>query len=275
MYLNIDIGGTKTLVARMDKSGKVEESIKFPTPQKYAEFKTILAENVAKISTSSVHLVCVAAPGKIDREHGVGLAFGNLPWENVPLREDIRSVTKSTVLIENDAKLAALSEARLLEPPRKKVTYLTVSTGIGGGTVINNVLDTDLVDAEVGRMLFERDGELVKWESFASGRAIVRRFGKLASEIDDPGIWQVIARDLAMGIIDIAANIQPDTIIIGGGVGTHFHKFGKFLKAELKKYEDPLVTIPEVVKAKHPEEAVIYGCYEMIKDYERAARASK
>lgn len=270
MYLTIDIGGTKTLLARMNKSGKVEESFKFPTPPEYPEFVKQLADNVAKITTSSITLVAVAAPGKIDRGTGVGIAFGNLPWKNAPLRKDIHDITKATVLIENDAKLAALSEARLLDPPRHKVIYLTVSTGIGGGTVIDRKLDPDLIDAEVGHMKFERDGQLVNWESFASGKAIVKRFGKLASEINDPAIWKVISHDLAMGIIDISANVQPDVIIIGGGVGTHFHKYGKFLKAELKKYEDPMVKIPDVVQAKHPEEAVIYGCYELIKDHLKA-----
>lgn len=274
MYLTIDIGGTKTLLARMTKTGKIEASIKFPTPQKYVDFVNQLEENIAKVTTVTWRLVCVAAPGKIDRETGVAIAFGNLPWKNVPIRDDIQKITHATVLIENDAKLAALSEARLLDPPRKKVTYLTVSTGIGGGTVIDRKLDPDLVDAEVGHMLFEREGQLVTWESFASGKAIVRRFGKLASEINDPAIWKIIARDLAIGIIDIAANIYPDIIVIGGGVGSHFHKFGKFLRAELKRYEDPMVKIPEVVAAKHPEEAVIHGCFEMIKDYENTARSA-
>lgn len=274
MYLTIDIGGTKTLLARMQKNGKIAESLKFPTPPTYAEFVQQLEENIVKLTTDEWQLVCVAAPGKIDREKGVGIAFGNLPWQDVPLRKDIKKITRSTVLIENDAKLAALSEARLLDPPRKKVTYLTVSTGIGGGTVIDRTLDPDLHDAEVGHMLFERGGQLVKWESFASGKAIVKRFGKLASEIDDPEIWKVIARDLAIGIIDIAANIYPDVIVIGGGVGSHFHKYGKFLKAELKKYEDPLVKLPEIVQAQHPEEAVIYGCYELIKDHEKSARSA-
>lgn len=272
MYLTIDIGGTKTLLARMRKNGTLEDSFKFPTPTSYPEFVSQLEENVAKLTTEPWTLVCVAAPGKIDRETGVAVAFGNLPWQNVPLRDDVQKITKATVLMENDAKLAALSEARLLDPPRKKVIYLTVSTGIGGGTVIDQKLDPDLQDAEVGHMLFERGGELVKWESFASGKAIVQRFGKLASEIDDPEIWKVFAQDLAMGIIDIAANVYPDIIIIGGGVGSHFHKYGEFLKAELKKYEDPMVKLPEIVQAKHPEEAVIYGCYELIKDYAKTTR---
>ncbi len=268
MYLTIDIGGTKTLLARMDKKGHIEESFKFPTPPEYPEFLVQLTENIERITTSPITLVCVAAPGSIDRETGVVRNFGNLKWLDVPLRQDVHAITKSTVLLENDAKLAALSEARLLDPPRDKVLYLTISTGIGGGMVIHNVLAPDLVDAEVGHMKFERDGELVNWESFASGKAIVKRFGKLASEIKDPAIWKIISHDLAMGIIDVVANVQPDIIIIGGGVGSHFDNFGAFLRAELKKYEDPMVVVPEVVKAKHPEEAVIYGCYELIKDHE-------
>lgn len=274
MYLTIDIGGTKTLLARMNKSGKIEDSIKFPTPQDFTEFESLLADNIDKLTTDKWQLVCVAAPGKIDRENGVGIAFGNLPWQNVPIRDTIKKVVDCEVLIENDAKLAALSEARLLDPPRKKVTYLTVSTGIGGGTVIDNVLDPDLHDAEVGHMVFERDGKMVTWESFASGKAIVKRFGKLASEIDDPEIWKVVSRDLAMGIIDVAANIYPDIIVIGGGVGSHFHKYGDFLRAELKKFADPMVKIPEVIGAKNAEEAVIYGCYELIKDYEKASKST-
>jgi N-acylmannosamine kinase len=272
MYLTVDIGGTKTLLARMKKDGQIDDSIKFPTPKVYKEFIKQLEDNVAKLTTGNWQLVCVAAPGKIDRETGVVIAFGNLPWEKVPLRNDIHKFTHCKVLIENDAKLAALSEARLLNPPRRKVIYLTISTGIGGGTVIDRKLDPDLQDAEVGHMLFERDGQLVRWESFASGKAIVKRFGKLASELDDPEVWKVIARDLTMGIIDVAANVQPDAVIIGGAVGTHFKKYGKFIKAELKKYEDPMVKIPEVLQAKHPEEAVIYGCYELIKDHENTTR---
>lgn len=267
MYLAVDIGGTKTLLARMGHDGSVQESFKFPTPQDYLEFKQQLAENITKLATDSWQMVCVAAPGKVDRERGLGIAFGNLPWQNVPLVADIKALVNCEVYLENDVKLAGLSEARLLEPPKRKVVYITVSTGISDGVIIDQKIDPDLQDSEAGHMLFERDGQLVTWESFASGKAIVRRFGKMASEIDDPSTWQVISRDLAIGIIDIVANIQPDVVIIGGGVGSHFAKYEKFLLAELKKYESPMVPIPPVVAAKHPEEAVIYGCYEMIKDH--------
>lgn len=267
MYLAVDIGGTKTLLARFTADGKIDQSFKFPTPQDYGEFKTQLAENIALAAKEPWQAVCVAAPGKVDREQGLGIAFGNLPWQNVPLVADIKALVNCDVYLENDVKLAGLSEARLLDPPKRKVVYLTVSTGISDGVIVDQKIDPNLQDSEAGHMLFERDGQLVTWESFASGKAIVKRFGKMASEIDDPGTWQVISRDLTMGIIDIIANIQPDIVIIGGGVGSHFAKFEKFLVRELKKYESPMVPIPPVVAAQNPEEAVIYGCYQMIKDH--------
>lgn len=271
MYLAIDIGGTKTLLARMGHDGKVQESFKFPTPHEYEEFKQQLADNIAKITTDKWQMVCVAAPGRIDRERGVGVAFGNLDWQNVPLRDDIKKLTRCDVLLENDVKLAGLSEARFLRPKMRKVVYITISTGISNGVIIDQTIDPDLQDSEAGHMLFERGGKLVTWESFASGKAIVKRFGKIAAEIDDPKIWEIISHDFALGIIDIIANIQPDIIIIGGGVGSHFHKYEKPLQKALKKYESPMVPIPPVVAAKHPEEAVIYGCYELIKDHASAA----
>ena len=54
-------------------------------------------------------------------------------------------------------------------------------------------------------------------------------------------------------------------IVIGGSVGTYFDRYGKFLEAELKKFETPLVKAPALRGAARPEEAVIYGCYDYAK----------
>lgn len=255
------------MLASFKQDGTQLDSVKFKTPRRYEDFLLALAESIPKIATGSWKMACVAAPGIINHDKGVVEAFGNLPWLNVPLQKDVAVITKCTVLIENDAKLAGLSEARLLRPLRHKALYITVSTGIGGALIIDGRLDQDLADAEIGQMLFEREGRLVTWESMASGKAIVRRFGKLASQLNDPHIWKLFAHDLALGLIDVAAAYQPDIIIIGGGVGSHFKKFVVPLKAALESYESPLVEAPKVVQARHPEEAVIFGCYELIKDH--------
>jgi predicted NBD/HSP70 family sugar kinase len=266
MILAIDIGGTKTLIAPCDENGKPVEEIKFPTPQKYADFKKELAANIVAITTEYT-LVVVAAPGKLDRKNGHAIGFGNLPWKNVPLQKDIEHITGKKTLVENDANLAGLSAAHSVRPLPHKALYITISTGIGTGFVVDGVLDPDFLDSEGGHILINNDGKLITWEQIASGKAIVAKYGKRASDIDDPVTWDAIAQDFAIGIVDLTAVFDPDVILIGGGVGTHFHKYEKFLLAHIHKLLPPLVDMPKVVAAPNAEEAVVYGCAILANQY--------
>lgn len=272
MFGAVDIGGTKTLVAVFNKDGQIEKKIRFLTPPSYSDFKALLADNVVKLSTTKCLLATVAAPGKIDRSRGVGIAFGNLKWLSVPLRDDIEKMFKCPVLVENDAKLAGLSEAIALQKEKyRKVLYVTISTGINSGLIINGVIDSDFEDSEVGQMLLDHDGKLERWEDFASGKAITATFGKPAKDITDPKAWHSIAHNIALGLIDLIANLTPDAIVIGGGVGAHFEKFKDLLLDDLAIYQNNLLAIPPIMKAVRAEEAVIYGCYDFSKyNYEHA-----
>lgn len=265
MYGAIDVGGTKTLIAVLNDNGDLLETIKFPTPPEYDEFLKSLENGWKGFLYHDVRAVTIAMPGMIDREKGYVHAFGNLSWRDIPVHDDIEKIVHCPVLLENDANLAGLSEALLVYPEYKKTLYLTFSTGIGTGIIINGVIDPSFADSEGGDIMIEHNGSLQKWESFASGRAIVAKYGKKASELDDPEAWKVIARDFAVGMLDLIAMLQPEIIIIGGGVGAHFDKFGDFLIAELKKYENPMMPIPPVKQAQHAEDAVIYGCYDLAK----------
>ncbi len=261
MILGVDIGGTKTLLGVFDHAGKLVSQYKFATPEDYDDFLAELRASLAKLDHGDFNKCVVAIPGKPDREEGIGLAFGNLPWQKVPIGPDIEKLVNCPVVIENDSKLAALSEAKVYSNKYHKVFYLTVSTGIGGGLITDGKIDKDFRDNEVGQMPLEHNGKLETWEDFASGKAIVAKFGKKARDITDPQAWQTIAHNLAIGLLDVIATINPDLVIIGGGVGSHLEKFADKLDAELSKYPNPLVEIPKVVKAKRAEEAVIYGCY--------------
>lgn len=254
------------MLGRFTKDGQLQESIKFPTPASYDEFLSILADNVAKITTKPWKLTAVAAPGQLDRSKGVVKVYGNLKWTNTPLVSDVSKITKTKVLLENDAKLAGLSEARLVKPLPHKVLYVTISTGIGLALIVDGKIVVDYGDAGGTTLFFERDGKSVDWESIASGSAIVKRFNKRASEIHDPHVWKLISHDIALGLIDEYAIVQPDLIIIGGGVGAHFDRFKKPLSEALAAYETPMLKLPKVIGAKNAETAVIYGCYQLMRD---------
>jgi len=266
MYLAVDIGGTKTLLACFDASGTIIKQDKFPTAPDYNAFLQHLTAHIDAFHVDSYQAGGVAAPGMIDREEGIGMVFGNLPWQNVSLQADIEKIIKAPVIVENDSKVAGLSEAKLIINEFKKVLYVTIGTGIGTGLIINGVIDSELADSESGHILLEHEGKLQTWESFASGKAIVEKYGNKASDITDPAALKDIAHNIAVGLINLIAVLQPEVIVIGGGVGTHFNKFKEPLMTELKKYEMPLVPIPPVRGAQRAEEAAIYGCYELAKE---------
>jgi predicted NBD/HSP70 family sugar kinase len=264
MYLGVDIGGTKTLVAVLDEHGKIVESKKFPTPKSYDNFLLELANAVHHLEHKDFKAAGVAAPGRIDRKHGRVVELGNLGWTNFPLEANCEKIFKCPVVVENDANLAALSEA-MLHKDVDRVLYVTISTGIGTGLVYKQRLDPAVLNGEGGHILLPYKGKLTKWETFASGRAIYKHFGKKAAEITEEKDWKHIVRNLSLGFVELNAVYQPDLIIIGGSIGTYFDRYGDLLQAELDKHEVPVIAIPRITKAQRPEEAGVFGCYELAK----------
>jgi len=262
MYLGIDIGGTKTLVAALNDHGVIQESKKFPTPDDYASWRDQLADIVEDLATKQFIACAVGVPGRVDRKHGVGLDMGNLSWHNVAIQKDLQAFLNCPVAIENDANLAGLSEAMLVKQ-YDRVLYVTIGTGIGTGFIVHKTIDPAFADSEGGKMMLERNSKIQEWEDFASGEAIVRRYGKQASDITDAATWKQIARDIAVGLIDLLAVVQPEIIIIGGSIGTYYDRYKTYLQDTLGQYDNPLVPIPPIKKASRPEEAVIYGCYDL------------
>lgn len=265
MYLGVDIGGTKTLAAVLNNDGVIKNSIKFPTSPDYPIFLKELRATLNELGKHDFTGVGVGMPvTDFDRKRGVGISYGNLPWRMVPIQYDIEQLVGQPIALENDAKLAGLSEAMLLKQ-HSKVLYITISTGIGTALIVDRVLDPNVGDSGGANLLLQHQGRLQPWESFASGKAIVRRFGKRASEIDDDATWKRIVHDWRQGFLQLIAITEPDAIVIGGSVGTYFKRYGKLLINDLTQFETPLLAIPPIVAAQRPEEAVVYGCYDYAK----------
>jgi predicted NBD/HSP70 family sugar kinase len=267
MIAAVDVGGTKTLLAVFNEDGKIVERRRFATPKKYADFCRQLADNVAGLSTKKFTAVAAAFPGKIIRATGVVHAFGNLDWHDVHVRQLLEKIfgKNTRIAIENDSKLAGLSEARALGSKYERVLYVTIGTGISNALVVNGKLDPELIDSEGGQMLFHFEGKLQNWEDFASGRAIKSHYGKHARDITDSATWREITERIGIGVVNLCSVIEPQAVVIGGGVGNHFDRFGEMLKAYVRKHLSDLTDQPVILPAKHAEEAVIYGCYEYLK----------
>lgn len=264
MYLGIDVGGTKTLLAVFSARGKIIKEHKFATSPTYQQWLSDLENTLAAdLEGHHISAACCALPAVIDRQKGVGISFGTMDWRDVPVKSDLENrLNYVPAWVENDAKLAGLSEAVSLKDDYQDMLYVTLSTGIGVAHVKDLVIDTGLGDRGGDGFVLEHDGQLADWEDFASGRALKERYGQLASEITDPRIWSAYAADVAQGLAHFVDLAKPAVVVIGGGVGAHFEKFGALLNKALKR---AVAGAPPVIKARRPEEAVIYGCYDFIK----------
>jgi predicted NBD/HSP70 family sugar kinase len=266
MYVGVDVGATKTLVAVLNNSGEIIEEFKFLSPEKYSNWLLELRHIFSQLKHQDFRAAGVALPGRLDREHGRLLHLANLPWTNESVQADCEKVFHCPVVIENDANTACLSEARL-QPEYDKVLYITISTGIGTGVTYKQRLDPSLIDIEGGQILLPHNDKLMRWELFASGRAIYKHFGKPAADIpaSDTDAWKYVIHNLLIGFFANIAIVEPDLIIIGGSIGTYFDRYGKLLQAELERHAVPVVKIPKLIQAQRPEQAVIYGCYDLAK----------
>lgn len=271
MYLAVDIGGTKVLLASFDENGATKSMKRFATPDTYAEFLEKFKTILPSLGQNNYKFAGVAIPGAVDRKNGVGLKFGNLSWQNVPIKKDLEDIVGAPVSLENDAKAAGLYEALNVINDFKKVLYVTIGTGIGIAVIIDDVIDTTINDLGGNIYMVNYSGVEQPWESFASGSVIKKRFGKKASDITDVSAWQEIASNIAVGLAQLINENRPDAVIIGGGAAKHFERYGELLKNYLPNQLSNGVNMPAILPAKRPEEAVIYGCFELAKtSYERA-----
>lgn len=271
MIIAVDTGGTKTLITSFDQHGTPIELAKFPTPKDTKEYLNELSAIITPYTNGQLKTLVVALPGVIN--DGVAVLCPNLGWKNFAIVKELETRFKGvTILVENDANLGGLGEVRLLATTPHSALYITVSTGIGTGIIVDGHIDPAVRLSEGGHMLIEYKGKLKQWEKVASGRAIVRVYKKFARDLLLKRAWRQIANNISRGLFAILPIIQPDVVIIGGSVGTHFEKYDKRLKEIIKDFLPPIVKQPRIVKAKYPEYAVIYGCYFYAIDHSDARR---
>ena len=252
MYLVIDIGATKTLLALFSESGHNPKFIKFLNNWDQKVFIDELTKNLQSLPASNIQSVIVAIPGIIQKNHQ--FIFGNLPWQDLDLFTPLKKLYSCDIFFMNDANLATIFECQQL--PGKSI-YLTFSTGIGGGIAENGRLAKNSTRFEPGHKKYRFEKQTLEWEDIASARTISTLYGKPVTEIKDHSAFDDIADRVAIGLTDIIRIHNPNSIVIGGPLGLIFPKFKKLLIKNLQI----LSPLPKIIPAKRPTESVIYGGY--------------
>ena len=246
MYkVGIDLGGTNIRVAIIDENWKVVNQLETDTeamkgPEHSIKKLIHLTEQV--ILGKSISGIGIGSPGPLDPVGGVVLSPPNLPgWDGIELVKILMDHFQVKVTLENDANTAALAEA--VAGGGKgcaSVYYITVSTGIGGGLVINGSIFNGATGyaGEIGNMIVQPGGykhsnlNPGSLEGCASGTAIGRRaqelgIGQSAGEVfalaskgntEAKLIIEEAADYLAIGIANIAHTLNPEIFVLGGGV---------------------------------------------------------
>lgn len=248
MYLAIDIGGTKTLIALFSKRGRVLRRRKFRTPHGSKTFIRELENNLEIFRKYRIKCIVTAIPGTVQKNYSV--KFGNRKWDDIDIITPIKNLFDCPVFFENDANLATLYEAYKL--PGKTV-FLTFSTGIGGGVVEKNRILPESNQFEPGHKIYTYKDETKEWEDIAAASAIENVYHvDYATNLRKKEALQDIAARVYLGLPDVVKEYHPSTIVLGGPLGKIFWLYSKYLPNDLNvRFRRP----------KRPNESVIYGCY--------------
>lgn len=219
--VGIDIGGTKLATVVADSTGHILSKVRKPTlAERGPEYaRQLLFEMVretvgrASLEQSSVSAIGVSCGGPLDTKTGVVYSPPNLPgWDALPLKAQLESEFQIPVTIENDANASALAEYRFGGGRGyNALLYMTMSTGIGGGIVIDGHIYRGANDSagEVGHQILLPDGPPCGCgkrgclEALCSGPAIARRAqAAIQTQITDAKTSATTLLNLAGGHIE-------------------------------------------------------------------------
>ncbi|MBT9177238.1 MAG: Glucokinase [Firmicutes bacterium] len=263
-YLGLDVGGTKIAAAVVNKQGTTLSSLRTLTHESegadavlrriFALLDDVLAH--AQLTSSQISGLGVGVPGAVDEATGSIHTMVNLTgWSGFPLRQRLVARYHVPVFLGNDANAAALGEYMFGNGAgTRHLLYITASTGIGGGIVVdgNLLVGASGAAGEVGHMILEPHGQPCNcgnrgcWETISSGTAIAKsaaqkiRGGEESSILLFTDIENIQAEHvfqarnmgdslatevtdrafyfLGLGITNLVNALNPERVVIGGGV---------------------------------------------------------
>jgi glucokinase len=226
--LGVDVGGTKALAVVLDDDRRVCLTLKRATGRRIDPDRLVdLIRGLWDETTRAGHTctsIGIGFPGLVDHTRGIVRSSVMLDgWCEVPLSERLRRVTGVSCVIDNDVNVAALAELEARGAPSLRcMLMVAVGTGIGGAVCIDGQLfrGASGVSGEIGNTTIDCSGEAC-WcgrrgclNVSASGSAIER----LGSRLGHEGAVAHAARALGIGIANAVQLLNPNLVVLGGGL---------------------------------------------------------
>ncbi len=253
--LGIDVGGTKIATILVDPEQNLKVLGKNRINTEAEKGKAHIIENIfgsvdfilkrCNLTENDLSGIGIALPGPVDNGSGISFECPNLKgWVNVEIKKILQEKYGTFVFIENDARAAAAGEACCgAGKDIRNFLYITISTGIGCGVVIDGKLyrGADGAAGELSHVIFSDGRELY---SLASGKALQNLFSIPAEELKDQynsgnstavKAYEHLLHYLSIGIANAVTLFNPGAVIIGGGLSNLGDFLLKPLEKEVKK----------------------------------------
>ncbi len=303
--VGIDLGGTQLRAALVDQDGTVLYRERRATPHDQAEplilvemARSMLDRKEAQFDDREDAVVVVGVPGVIDYYEEQLLGAPNLPASWISPLSDawLGERIGAPVALANDADLAAVGEANFgAGRGVKDVVYVTISTGVGAGTVLNGRLVHGRYSAsEVGHIVIDRvaaaNGGPKTVEDLGSGTALARRAAEaglsaegaelaamaargwnarlLSNALGETSpvepdaqaahVWREALGDASLGIVNLCWLMAPQLVVVGGGVGMNAELVLPIIRESLAAHGPSFLDI-EVVSALLGDDAGLSG----------------
>jgi len=199
----IDLGATRARACIGTRAGKIlrREARKMVVSEDVDEYLAQISALVGKVTRGipldKIQGVCLASPGPLDLKRGLITHTANLPYRDVPVIASLKKSLGFEAYLVNDANAAALGEKEWGAGKRcSNIFYLTISTGIGGGAIVDGrlLLGKEGNAAEVGHITIDSSGRLTcgcgkrgHWEAYCSGTGIPALAQLISEELGKAG----------------------------------------------------------------------------------------
>lgn len=265
--IGIDLGGTRIKIGLVDKKGKVFLRREVDTPS--SSSRSVIIDTIVKnleatikdagLKKKDVACIGIGVPGPVDSRRGIVHYFPNIKgWNNVPLKAILERRLRIRVSLDNDVNAMALAEYTFgAGKGARNLVCLTLGTGVGGGIIINGKVyrGSTMLAGEIGHIPLNEKGPrcncrgIACLERYIGNRYILKRarksFGRNITLESLSGlarkgnkraeaIWIDVAKKLSVALTAVINLLNPDMIIIGGGVSKAGDLILRPLRKELK-----------------------------------------
>lgn len=195
--VGVDIGGSWIRIALAARDGLIVQKYVLPTPKEgdRLTIANIISDTIRsrfRDCLDKITAIGIGTAGPLNLAKGLVIGAPNIPIHTFELGEPLIEIFKIPVIVANDCVAAVWGEKLFgLGRGKNNIVYITLSTGIGGGVVVNDVLLLGKMGNahEIGHMIVDINGKMVcgcggygHWEAYAGGANIPKFASKLIEE---------------------------------------------------------------------------------------------